>query len=255
MTDAGTRGRSLACALGQAARLLAEEAQFTALDLKSVADDGRFEGYASVFGREDLGRDVIAAGAFRDTLSRRGVDGVRLLFQHDPGQPIGVWEDLREDSRGLYAKGRLMTEVGRAREVLSLMRAGAIDGLSIGFKAEKGRRDARTGVRRLEKVDLWEISVVTFPMLPEARIRSRKANPFQSGTPTERELERWLTRDAGLTRGEARAVLRSGLKGLQALRDAGGGHRGSVDLVDAIRRAARFMQARTDITSHQGYEQ
>ncbi len=239
MTDAETRSREAACGL-------AAEARFTALDLKSVADDGRFEGYASLFGREDLGRDVIVDGAFRETLSRRGPGGVRLLFQHDPSQPIGIWEQLVEDGRGLYAKGRLMADVARAREVLSLMRAGAIDGLSIGFKAEKGRRDPRTGIRRLEKVDLWEISVVTFPMLPEARIRARKAHPFGGGTPTEREFERWLTRDAGLTRGEARAVVRSGLKGLHALRDAGTGHptgeRGA-GLAAVIRRAAGVMRA------------
>jgi hypothetical protein len=229
------------------ARGLAAEAYFTALDLKSVADDGRFEGYASVFGREDLGRDVIAPGAFRETLARRGAEGVRLLFQHDPGEPIGVWEHLAEDGRGLYAKGRLMPDVARSREVLSLMRAGAIDGLSIGFKAEKGRRDPRTGIRRLEKVDLWEISVVTFPMLPEARIRTVKTLPFAGRVPTEREFERWLTRDAGLTRGEARAVLRSGLKGLRALRDAGGGQDGEQALADAIRRAARVLVAQPSV--------
>lgn len=248
MNDAETRRAAKSCALPGCIGALAEEAKFTALDLKSVADDGRFEGYASVFGAEDLGRDVVAAGAFRETLQRRGAAGVRLLFQHDPGQPIGVWEELREDGRGLYAKGRLMPDVVRAREVLSLMRAGAIDGLSIGFKAERGRRDQRSGVRRLEKVDLWEISVVTFPMLPEARIRNVKARPFSAAAPTEREFERWLTRDAGLTRGEARAVLRSGFKGLHALRDAGGGqhgggHAGGHTLAEAIRRAADAMRA------------
>jgi len=247
MTDAETRGRGAECGL-------AAEASFTALDLKSVADDGRFEGYASLFEREDLGRDVIAAGAFRDSLLRRGAGGVRLLFQHDPGQPIGVWEHLAEDGRGLYAKGRLMPDVMRAREVLCLMRAGAIDGLSIGFKAEKAQRDARTGVRRVVKVDLWEISVVTFPMLPEARIRTRRAHPFAGGVPTEREFARWLTRDAGLTRGEARAVLRSGLKGLHALRDAGRGDPMGGDeatLAAAIRRAAGAMLTRNITPTHQ----
>jgi hypothetical protein len=100
------------------------------------------------------------------------------------------------------------------------MRAGALDGLSIGFKAQKTQRDARSGVRRISKLDLWEISVVTFPMLPQARVAAVKQAPFRGASPTEREFERWLTRDAGLTRGEARALMGSGLKGLKALRDA-----------------------------------
>ncbi|MCK9910953.1 HK97 family phage prohead protease, partial [Microbacteriaceae bacterium K1510] len=97
------------------------------------------------------------------------------------------------------------------------MRAGALDGLSIGFRTVKGRRDRASGVRRLEKVDLWEISVVTFPLLPEARIAAVKSSPFAGGVPTEREFERWLTRDAGLKRSEARALMGAGFKGLKAL--------------------------------------
>lgn len=152
-----------------------DHARFTPLDLKSIGDDGTFEGYASLFNREDSGRDIVLPGAFRDTLARRGAAGIRMLFQHNPSEPIGVWQTLAEDAKGLFARGRLMPEVSRAREVLSLMRAGAIDGLSIGFKVVRSRRDRVTGVRRLEKVDLWEISIVTFPMLPEARITGLKS--------------------------------------------------------------------------------
>ena len=97
-----------------------------------------------------------------------------MLYQHDPNQPIGVWEEIREDGRGLYVKGRLTTGVARAREVLSLMRAGALDGLSIGYRTVRGRTDRKTGIRQLIEVDLWEISVVTFPMLPEARVEAVK---------------------------------------------------------------------------------
>ncbi len=216
------------------------EAKFTALDFKGVEPDGTFEGYASLFDREDMGHDVIVPGAFRDSLAARGPSGVKMLFQHDPNQPIGVWIELAEDARGLRARGRLMPEVERAREVLALMRAGALDGLSIGFRAVRARRDGKTGVRRLEKVDLWEISVVTFPMLPEARVSAVKARPFSNWPPTEREFERWLTRDAGLTRSEARALLRSGLKGLEARRDAGRG--GPEALAGRIRAAARLFR-------------
>ena len=151
-----------------------QQTGYLPLDLKSASADGVFEGYASLFHREDLGRDVIVPGAFTKSLARRGPRGIKLLFQHDPAQPIGIWLELAEDQRGLYARGRLMTEVARAREVLSLLRAGALDGLSIGFKAVRARREAATGIRRLFEVDLWEISIVTFPLLPDARVRAVK---------------------------------------------------------------------------------
>jgi len=219
----------------------ADEARFTALDLKSIADDGTFDGYASLFETEDLGRDVIAPGAFRETLAERGAAGVRMLFQHKPDEPIGTWQELVEDRRGLYARGRLAIGVARAREVLALMRAGAIDGLSIGFRAVRTRRDRTRGVRRIEKIDLWEISIVTFPMLPDARVESVKAGPFEGRTPTEREFERWLTRDAGLKRSEARAVMRQGLKGLASLRDAGRASGPQLAILEKIEEATRLL--------------
>jgi len=150
------------------------EVKFAPVDLKSVEADGTFSGYASLFGTVDLGQDLVMPGAFRESLNARGARGVKLLFQHDPNEPIGVWLELTEDARGLFARGRLMPEVTRAREVLSLMRAGALDGLSIGFRTVQGRTDPASGVRRLDKIDLWEISVVTFPMLPEARVSTVK---------------------------------------------------------------------------------
>lgn len=219
------------------------EAAFTALDLKSVADDGAFEGYASLFNRPDLTNDVVVPGAFADSIRTRGPAGIRMLFQHDPAEPIGAWDIVREDARGLYVQGRLTLGVGRAREVHALMRAGAIDGLSIGFKTQRSRRDRISGQRRLEKVDLWEISIVTFPMLPEARIAAVKSRPFVSATPTEREFERWLMRDAGLTRSEALAVTRQGHKGLSALRDAAGRSNPTAALTSRIRQLADLMRS------------
>src|SRR5437868_12348271 len=84
------------------------EVKFTSLDLKAVDGDGSFEGYASVFHREDLSRDMVLPGAFADSLAQRGPSGVKMLYQHDANQPIGVWAQLKEDARGLYARGRLM---------------------------------------------------------------------------------------------------------------------------------------------------
>lgn len=225
-----------------ALRERASEVKFCSLDLKKVTLDGEFEGYASLFNREDLGRDIVMPGAFRKTLGERGAGGVKMLFQHDPNQPIGVWHRIYEDARGLFARGRIMTELAKGREVLTMMRAGAINGLSIGFRTVHGQRDKRSGVRRLRAVDLWEISVVTFPMLPDARVSAVKSDPFSGLAPSQREFERWLTRDAGFTRSEARAVMRDGFAGLKSLRDADGAnweHR----LAMQITNAARLLRA------------
>jgi len=162
---------------------LERERKFAALDLKALEADGAFAGYASIFGKADLGGDLVEPGAFAKSLAARGPGGVKMLFQHDPAEPIGVWETLREDGVGLHVRGRLMTEIARGREVLSLMRAGALDGLSIGFRTVKGRTDPQTGIRRLSEIDLWEISVVTFPMLPDARVDAVKRSPWRQGAP------------------------------------------------------------------------
>ena len=144
-------------------------------EIDGLSADGTFTGHACLFGVEDLARDVIEPGAFRSTLARRGAAGVKLLWHHDPAEPIGRWLEIREDARGLFVRGRILADVARGREALALMRAGVLDGLSIGFKTVKGRRDARSGIRRLGEIDLWEISLVTFPMQPAARVASVEA--------------------------------------------------------------------------------
>jgi uncharacterized protein len=137
--------------------------------LVDLADD-EFEGYASLFGVPDGAGDVVAPGAFRLSLRRRPPDKVRLLYQHSALEPIGVWETIREDARGLYVKGRLVLDVVRAREVRSLIREGALNGLSIGFRTVRAGRDAKTGLRTLTEIELWEISVVTFPLLADSKV-------------------------------------------------------------------------------------
>ena len=139
-----------------------------------VGTDGVFEGYASVFGIPDLGRDVVMPGAFIRSLKARGAGGIRMLWQHEPGEPLGTWLSLAEDHRGLKVRGRLNLSVARSRELLSLMREGAVDGLSIGFRTERALPDRKSGLRRLVQIDLWEISLVTFPMLPQARVTAVK---------------------------------------------------------------------------------
>src|ERR1700746_1468105 len=127
----------------------------------AIAADGTVEGYASLFGDINEARDMVMPGAFNAPLKQRGVRRVPMLFQHDPSEPVGIWLELREDYRGLFARGRLIPEGARGRELLSLLRAGAIDGLSIGFRTAKARIDPKTRIRRVYAVDLWEISIVT----------------------------------------------------------------------------------------------
>lgn len=131
------------------------------------------EGYASLWGVADLNGDVVARGAFADSLARSGAGGVRMLHQHESRAVVGVWDEMVEDARGLWVRGRIEDWSAEARYAAALSRAGALDGLSIGFRAVKARRDGR--LRVLSAVDLWEVSLVTFPMLTGARfsVRSR----------------------------------------------------------------------------------
>ena len=127
------------------------------------------QGYASMWGVADLNGDVVARGAFADSLKRTGAAGVRMLHQHESCAVVGVWDEIIEDDRGLFVRGRIADWSAEARYAQALSRAGALDGLSIGFRAAKARRDGR--LRVLSGVELWEVSLVTFPMLPGARFR------------------------------------------------------------------------------------
>lgn len=157
----------------------------------SLASDGTVEGYASLFGELDQARDMVMPGAFTQTLQHRGLRRIPMLFQHDPSEPVGIWLELREDIRGLWARGRLIPEVARGRELMALVQQGAIDGLSIGYRTVRGRIDPKTRIRRLYQVDLWEISIVTFPLLVGARVRAVKQSrqPVCRIIPRGREAE------------------------------------------------------------------
>ncbi|WP_240232896.1 HK97 family phage prohead protease [Devosia lacusdianchii] len=132
-----------------------------------IDGDGRFSGYASVFNRVDAGGDIVMPGAFAKSLTKRR-DRIRLLFQHDPKEPVGTWEAIGEDSHGLFVAGRLVAGVERADALRRLIEDGALDGLSIGFRTVKATREG--GKRKLWQIDLFEISIVTFPMMEDARI-------------------------------------------------------------------------------------
>ncbi|MFN3888986.1 MAG: HK97 family phage prohead protease [Beijerinckiaceae bacterium] len=166
------------------------------LSVAAVDAEGSFEGYASLFNVADLGGDVIMPGAFADSLRKTGTKAVKMLWQHDGKQPVGAWTALVEDARGLRASGRLNLAVGRAREAHALMKQGALDGLSIGFRPVRATRDRATGLRRIHCLELVEISLVTFPMLPQARVEAvKRAGPCPRALALRME---WMTAAAAI---------------------------------------------------------
>ncbi|MEF2548533.1 HK97 family phage prohead protease [Aurantimonas sp. E1-2-R+4] len=144
------------------------------LDTKAIGEDGTFTGYASIFGNRDDHRDIVMPGAYKASLVARPASRVKMLWHHDPTTPIGVWDSIEEDGRGLKVKGRLLLDLEKGREVHALMKAGIIDSLSVGYRAVRHRMDRTKGARILEAVDLWEISAVTFPSNAEATISGVK---------------------------------------------------------------------------------
>ena len=151
-------------------------------DQVELGANATIAGYASVFGEVDQGGDVVAKGAYAGSLERLRTSGtgVKLLWQHDPAQPIGVWDEVREDAKGLWVKGRLLDSVAKGREAAALIAAGAIDGLSIGYRTVKATKNTK-GQRLLSELELWEVSLVTFPMLPSARVGSKSdASPLDT---------------------------------------------------------------------------
>src|SRR6478735_1281961 len=150
------------------------ETKFRSFDGElAVRDGAEIAGYASLFGAADQGGDVVQKGAYGGSLARlaKARSGVKMLWQHDPTRPIGVWDEVKEDTRGLWVRGRLLLEVQAAREAYVLLQARAIDGLSIGYRTVRSEK-AAAGQRLLHEIELWEVSLVTFPMLPGARVEA-----------------------------------------------------------------------------------
>ena len=168
--------------------MTARETKRAAGGLPRTSGAGVLEGYASLFGVSDSGGDIVMKGAFARSLAKRGASGVKMLWQHNAAEPIGVWNEIIEDAKGLKVFGRLDLSVARAREAFSLLRDGAVDGLSIGFKTRRATTDPASGLRRLHEVDLWEISIVTFPMLDQARVDAVKRRPLTPGNEHARVL-------------------------------------------------------------------
>jgi len=152
------------------------------LAIKSLGADGLFSGYASVFGALDHQNEIVAAGAFAHTLANWQQQGrmPAMLWMHDPSQPIGVWLSLNEDRNGLAVQGRLALRTQKGLEAYELLKMGALTGLSIGYRVIKSRLDGKRKARVLTELDLFEISLVTFPANEAARVRDVKAPALAS---------------------------------------------------------------------------
>lgn len=194
------------------------------LEIKALKDSGDFEGYGSTFGGEpDAYGDVIAAGAYADSLAAHAAKKTmpKLFWQHNPSEPIGKWLEASEDGHGLLLKGKLNMDVQRGREAHSLLKAGDIDGLSIGYRIKEYSVDTDSGVWTLEKLDLIEVSVVSVGANESAVVSSVKAakaahdlsEKLKAGDQlTAREFETWL-KGLGFSNSQAERAARLHLKG------------------------------------------
>lgn len=220
---------------------------YVPFEIKAVdAEAGTFSGLASTFGGEpDTFGDVVAPGAFKDSLAEHKRKGSQpaLLRDHDPSKPVGVWTAIRETKAGLEVEGKLTLGVELARETLALLKDKALGGLSIGYRTKSARQDAKAGARILERVELFEISLVAMPANPAARIVAVKA-----GLPEdERDLERRL-RDVGLSRQWAKRFAAQYRPPAEGQREAE--MKAVSDLVAAVRAATETLTARTKQNGH-----
>ena len=180
--------------------------------VKAVSDDGVIEGYGSVFGVRDTCSDIVASGAFNESLAAHKAAGTMpaMLWQHRQDEPIGVWKSMDEDDKGLAVRGQLAMETVRGREAHALLKMGALNGLSIGFYSKEWQYDRETDTRTLTKVDLWETSLVTFPANQAARVTSIKSIEALESI---RDVES-LLRERGFSKSEAVALLAK-IKGMR----------------------------------------
>ncbi|WP_374053691.1 HK97 family phage prohead protease [Xenorhabdus taiwanensis] len=186
------------------------------LKIKSVSDSGEFEGYGSVFGVKDSYDDIVLPGAFANTLTQWGDKGSlpALLWQHRMDEPIGIYTEMKEDEIGLYLKGRLLVDDDPlAKRAHAHMKAGSLSGLSIGYILKDWEYDRSKEAFLLKELDLWEVSLVTFPANDEARVNNVKSAFARGELPSQKSIERVL-RDVGLSRSQAKAFMAEGYKSL-----------------------------------------
>lgn len=182
------------------------------LEIKADGDGYRLSGYGSVFDNEDSYGDVVAKGAFLQTIADRKASGRKLpmLWQHRSASPIGVWDEVKEDSKGLYMAGPLIKGVQLAEEARLLAQAGAVSGLSIGYYVRDSSFDQKLMITTLKAVDLVETSLVTFPANDDARVDAVKFMLAEGSLPPVKDFERFLRREAGLSKTMAALVMTKG---------------------------------------------
>ena len=170
-------------------------------EIKAVNEDGTVEGYGSVFGVKDRYADVIQKGAIIKSITehRQAKTMPAMLWQHDSSQPIGIWTDMAEDANGLKLSGKLAMETVKGKEAHALLKMGAINGLSIGFMTKQSNYDEKAEIRTLTEVELWEVSLVTFPANTKARVTQVKSADEIN---TLKDAERVL-RDSGFSKQDA----------------------------------------------------
>lgn len=181
------------------------ETRAYSLSIKATGEDGTIEGYGSVFGNVDQWDDIIAPGAFKDTIAAHKAAGTMpaMLWQHESDEPLGVWLEMSEDDNGLKLKGKLCLDTSKGKEALALLKMGAINGLSVGFISKEWSYNNDTNVRTLTVIDLWEVSLVTFPANKKARVTNIKSGEDISAP---KDAERIL-RDAGFSKSDATALV------------------------------------------------
>jgi len=192
------------------------------LTLKSVSETGEFEGYGSVFGVKDSYSDIIVPGAFQKSLAGWSEKGrlPALLWQHNMQEPIGIYTEMREDETGLYVKGRLLiNDDPLAKRAHAHMKAGSLSGLSIGYVLNDYEYDKDKGAFMLKEIDLWEVSLVTFPANDEARISEVKSMLERGESVPPSKVERAL-REVGFSGSQAKAFMAKGYSAI-APREAG----------------------------------
>lgn len=173
----------------------ASEHRSFAFSVKATGDGGEVEGYGSVFKNVDSYGDIILPGAFGDSLAAHKAAGTMpaMLWQHRSDEPIGVWTEMAEDERGLVVRGRLALDTTRGKEAHSLLKMGALNGLSIGFMTKNSTYDRPNDLRTITEIDLWEVSLVTFPANGAARVTGVKSDDF-AACQTIRDVERVMTK-------------------------------------------------------------